>query len=606
MLWAYDIETENWDQLVLGAAVSEDGQIVIFRDYDQFRAWYKHDLQPSDVAIAHNGGRYDALMAVDALKNEGALYVTLSGSAIASLQCEKHAELIDSARVCPMTLEKFAEGFAEDGSRKLSLGLECRGAPFCGVEACGGYCQIRRDAPRYILDRVEAYCVNDCKVTLDAYLGLLRFAANSGINIESRNGIRRTIGGWAFASAIEETGIENRALPFTAYRSQRLSYYGGRTECFQWEVDHGYRYDIRSAYPAAMREGFPSGPQRAVTGRSAIASLAKGLPGTYRAVVKVPQGVPLLPMRGDNGIVWGTGTIEGTWNRIELDAAIEAGAKVDKVISAICWRDEKPILKPFIDRYWNLRETADKEGNKPRSSWCKLFLNSLSGKLAQRAGGSARVAINPPIVEDNWTELSPGSNVWAIPIDRVPNCARPILASTITARTRARLLRRLIQAGDGSIYCDTDSVYQTSPSDIDIGSNLGQWEFEGEMFSWLCPAPKMYTFDTTNSDDEVITKARAKGIPNATGPEVHALWCGDRITRERGVRTFKTALRSKDTDSMFVRRSLTRSLRADPRICGRRARLDRGRTVPLHRNPRGVWSWPGVDLDPCDFFNDLP
>lgn len=603
--WAFDCETEAWDKHVLSCAVSEDGETYRLDSYEEIREWYA-SLPSSDVILAHNGGRYDAIMMVDALRGLGEMTGSLSGGALSSFRVKGGAEMRDTARLAPMTLGDFAKGFGSVPKSEL---------PWEHEETRVDMCEAKKRT-------LAEYCANDCRANLSAFFGLVDYAERAGIEYENRHGIRRTLGGWSFASAdtLCELGPE---LAEGDYVAERSAFYGGRVEVLRWITDggrawlgtpeselemEGVRWDIRSAYPAAMLGLFPSGEScRALRPAAAYGTF----PGIFHAKVVIPPGLPLLPMRAERGssVVWATGVLEGWWTHRELQAAEKHGAKILHIDKARVWREETPVMAPFVEKYWPLREKALRDGDDIVAKWVKLFLNSAFGKLAQLMSGMCRLVFDPEVVGTNesWHPIGE-SNIYGVDVRRVvdgvpmgPACARPVLASTITADARIRVMERLIEAGDRAVYCDTDAVYELGDARIEEPDTLGAWNREGPFGGWFAPAPKMYRY----TDGEGREKARAKGMPAASAEMIRRLWKGECIMNERGVHGIRSAVKlaAKDDGAIFRRRKLERSLNAPRETVGKRWRCVDGRTIALERNEDGCYHWPGVDARPEDLVN---
>ncbi len=152
--------------------------------------------------------------------------------------------------------------------------------------------------------------------------------------------------------------------------------------------------------------------------------------------------------------------------------------------------------------------------------------------------------------------------------ERLSPCAHVELAAYLTAAARVELHRQLLAAGDDAIYCDTDSVYSRVPLTRRIGDDLGEWGCEGSMSEWRAVAPKLYRY----RDQHGKWIVKGKGLPGLTPDGFAGLIEGKAWTVDRGVSRYRTARRTRrdGTESLFERRSLTRTIGASPGWCGAR------------------------------------
>ncbi len=152
-------------------------------------------------------------------------------------------------------------------------------------------------------------------------------------------------------------------------------------------------------------------------------------------------------------------------------------------------------------------------------------------------------------------------------VKRLSPCSQVHWAAYLTAQCRTTL-RSFMGDGEDAVYCDTDSLFCENERHDGIGPNLGDFAFEGMYLDGDFRAPKTYAYGT----EEGEAKGASKGIPDAVR-NFHKL--ADGVKLDRGVNTFKTALRKGD---MFQRRDLTRVVRPDGVHYGDRFLGEDGRT----------------------------
>lgn len=651
-VWAFDIETEDWSTFLAGCAHSEEGT-QLFRTPEEVADWYASTTK-DDLVLAHFGGRFDMLFLLDAV--DAPWSGTLAGSSIVSMRSEGRAEVRDSFRLFPMPLGSWS-------GRKLDLPWVCKCNPVrralgaravfkrAGMEwkerlpsDCGGYCHFARHMSAAKRRTMEEYLVADCEALLFAFERDVARAESIGLEVRtSTGGIRRTIGGVAMATArryVSDTDFGTERT-FNLYDRERAGYYGGRTEVFLTRspfLKRGERYDVNSMYPWALTFDVPAGdPVWHVDRKKARRALARQRPGIYDATLQCDSGdLPWLPMRVGESIVWASGTVTGTWTELEIRGALDRGAKLLDVESALVYRRAKPLYADYMREYYDHRaaatalsqdESASKSARseaKAWAAWLKWILNATTGKLAQGPDSETLHVRDKVGDKKGRVVLSPGV-AWTSTGRRVPQESRPAHAAYLTARSRLHLLARLERAGDDRVYCDTDSCYMLRDDPHGThATKLGAWKHEGPFYNWRSLAPKVYTYDDALlRDDRERARAslgfgehtKAKGIPYA-GRDVIDTFEQEMLAhprddielrrvveRERGVEGVKTAF--KRHGQAFVKRHVKRAHRAPHRIVGTRYEMPDGRTRALHRSPDGVWTWPGVDEDPKQLLERL-
>lgn len=239
-------------------------------------------------------------------------------------------------------------------------------------------------------------------------------------------------------------GQLDRLVPAVVLQMARDAYYGGRFEVARVGEIAGpvYEADIRSAYPAAMRE-LPCllhGGWEPFDGTPPCS-------GLYVAYVAFshPKGAPLcgLPIRKRDGTLFWPREGQGVYWSPEIRSAERAGATVTHSIGwrYVCNCECRPFdwVQPLFEKRRALERQQAGSGYP-----LKLGLNSLYGKLAQRIG-------NP-----RW-----GNFVWA---------------GLITAITRARLNDATRNHMSDVLMIATDALFSRVKLPLDYGDGLGQWE----------------------------------------------------------------------------------------------------------------------------------
>jgi DNA polymerase family B len=340
---------------------------------------------------------------------------------------------------------------------------------------------------------------------------------------------------------------------------------------FRTQADSGHRYDIHSSYPAALANvSLPEGEGKDCDAREAARAFASGREGIFGALVYVPEmAIPPLPVRTDERLLYPWGPVTGAWTGLTLRNAVAHGCRVMRIDWGYVWASSRPVLAPYAERVWRLRANAESRNEKDWAAWYKWLANSLTGKLAQRpehesldfipAGDRCpALEFDAPIIKD--TELG----VWiAVPSVRVDACAYVQWAAYLTSYAHRELHTQLLHA-KVPLYCDTDSVYAKNKLTRRIGPELGEWGYEGSLFGWRAPAPKVYRY-VNDAGEETV---KGKGYSGLDGPGFLALLAGAKWHTDRGVHGLRTAMRKGD--GLFQRKNLSRALKATPGWVGGR------------------------------------
>ena len=299
-----------------------------------------------------------------------------------------------------------------------------------------------RSSFEVIDQEVRDYCALECHY-LGVLMGQLRtYCLEAGILPRTWNGAGK------LASALHTLHATPRAdrigqLVPGLLDYANMAYYGGRFEITRVGAINEtiYEYDIRSAYPDAMRdlpclehgEWMEAGPEISDCGSEYMAAVRWSCPdgsplGPFP--VRSKEGHLYWPLNG-NGIYWGC----------EIASAVALGAKVEHRRG---WRYVRRCdCRSFqwVEQLYDYRKSI---GGSGAGYPIKLGINSLYGKLAQRKGNGKF-----------------NNMLWA---------------GLITARTRTKLNRAIALAPDAVVMVATDAVYSVLPLDLDVGDSLGQWE----------------------------------------------------------------------------------------------------------------------------------
>lgn len=264
------------------------------------------------------------------------------------------------------------------------------------------------------------------------------------------------------AALLSREGIKDakKTSPESVASAGRYAYAGGRFEVARYgHVDSpAFEYDVNSAYPSALR---------------LVPNLQRGRwkhhdsdPGNIPyALYRVhyfngPEALPgPLFSRGKNGTICYPREVTGWYWSPEMATAREYVQQYRGTLEVLeCWEyiEDDPTDRPFhfIGALYTKRQALKKAGDGAQVG-VKLALNSLYGKLAQQVG---------------WQPAGNGKPL------RIPPYHQLEWAGYVTSSCRATVLRAAMLDLSSVIAFETDALFTSRPLDLDIGSELGQFD----------------------------------------------------------------------------------------------------------------------------------
>lgn len=267
--------------------------------------------------------------------------------------------------------------------------------------------------------------------------------------------------------------------PAAARREIRQAYKGGYTRAFTSEPHYGgtwHQYDIRSAYPAAMREGVPVGQPVAVD-----ADHDRDNPdavGFYEVeAILPPRGMPvLLAWSPDGDTPIDAGAPTRLWvSSQELWLARDLGV-VARVLHG--WVYPDGLGQPF-DAFVDTCEAWRDESTGSNNALVKLIQNTLYGKFGTKPE-QREVIVSPEMPEGpEWMpyygHAAPTDTAWYRMVDTDNRAGHMIhWAAWITASVRCKIIRTIAAIGpEHVLYVDTDCIITSA--EIDTGTRYGDW-----------------------------------------------------------------------------------------------------------------------------------
>lgn len=472
--------------------------------YQTFEDIYKQarELKAKHVILYAHNASYDLMRTKDNLPNSQLKIQLVTGQMVAGVMFYRDLkiECRDSMRLLPQSLAKLAQSLTPE-------------LPKLDMNHLTGY-EIGNSEH-------QEYAKRDV-VTLRAILK--KFASLIEQPIDK---LKFSAAGQAFALFRSMYGTQDYRAVSRETNEFFLKhvYVGGRIYIRNnhnpLELNDTISLDETSAYPTMMqRDIFP------LPGKEPKKS--SWLPdnvGRYFVKVKVSNyesELPIIPYRvfDANGETKTTFYPLGSFTSYLSDHEHEFLKKqlgkryrlVVKEIQFIYW--DKGIcskwLKPYIDKYYQLKAEGDRLNNIEKGSGealrtvAKLFLNSLYGKFAQK------------YVDDGGESISFNGGEDIEVFGQSTNDHRNAhISAFITASARVALYEAVTHYGASNvIYCDTDSikvlknVYESCKKLPTEGDFLGSWKPEGEYRKLQVIAPKVYL-----ADHDGKLEIKAKGLP---------------------------------------------------------------------------------------------
>lgn len=164
------------------------------------------------------------------------------------------------------------------------------------------------------------------------------------------------------------------------------------------------------------------------------------------------------------------------------------------------------LFNSYIDKWFSVKEKADKENNQGLRRVAKLMLNSLYGKF----GLNPNIRSKKPILIDEVLKYE------TLPAEQREPVYIP-MACFITAYARSYTITAGQLYYDRFLYADTDSLHllgHDSPSLIPIDSSkLGYWKIEKYFTRAKFIRAKSYIEETINKDNTTKLEITCAGLP---------------------------------------------------------------------------------------------
>jgi len=279
-------------------------------------------------------------------------------------------------------------------------------------------------------------------------------------------------------------------------------YYGGRTESFARGLIKDYNYyDVNSLYPSVMEENvFPDPNSKRITYKNTDFYI-NNYTGMSKIDIFCPidMQIPLLPVRNEGKLIFPTGNLTGWYCHVEIKRAIDLGYTLKKVHKTYYYKETCSPFKKFVNDLYNKR-LYYKSINSPMEYVCKILLNSLYGKFAQKFMDKDKYISAEEMNLDKLSDYrkpDPVGDFFRVTEDREPSCfCIPIWSAYVTSYARIKL-HNYLKISD-PVYCDTDSIITRKR--FKNSKELGELKLEYTIKKGIIIKPKMYYIEYDNKN----------------------------------------------------------------------------------------------------------
>lgn len=344
---------------------------------------------------------------------------------------------------------------------------------------------------------LRKYCLRDAEIVYEIYRKHF-FAISKG------NRIRLSIPSIAYAELIASLPIKlDTRRSQTIKRIEQESYFGGRTEIFDYGKREASDYDINSLYPYAMSILKTPIKFLRIILNPPISKLRKIMSSedeTFIFCGSVWCYKPLLPVRINGKIIFPIGEVKGCWCEPEIKYGLQNHMiKLLRTNHIIVYKAQRGIFSNFVNNLYAQRQKFAK--GTALNLLAKLKMNSAYGKFGQKQKVSCELTAE----ELQHEHLVDGGDYWVggkkwtyreingkwyketkkittvvngIPFYTESYGKFTAVASFTTSQARVKLAKLIFPHKTEIYYCDTDAVITNH--DFPVGEELGELKLEAK------------------------------------------------------------------------------------------------------------------------------
>lgn len=324
------------------------------------------------------------------------------------------------------------------------------------------------DAKASTEDKV-AYCKRDVEIMVKAWQTWLEFLDSNELGSFGMTVASQALNAYRHRFMPVKISIHTSSK---ATRIERLSYRGGRCECFRIGEYHGSEFaivDVNSMYAYVMQNYYY--PRNLIsTGVHLDNDEADKLLTTHSiiAVCDVKTDEPVYGVKVKDKLLFPVGEFPATLTSTEILHGLWYGHIVK--INDFALYEKAKLFENYVSFFYSQRQRFESENSAAYAYLCKLMLNSLYGKFGQRAEEWAYVCTDPTRHYDWWREYDFQKKrlfTYRCINHRVERStgyhegfnSLVAISSEVTANARLYLWKLCQAAGiDHLYYADTDSL----------------------------------------------------------------------------------------------------------------------------------------------------
>ena len=367
--------------------------------------------------------------------------------------------IYDSLKILPFSVEQISKAF---GLPMKKLEIDYKAA---------------REVNHILTEQEIAYIKNDVVIVAEALSILFKQGLNKmtqGSNAMSD--YKKVIGNKEFT----------RHFPPPDYDADiRQAYRGGFTylqpKYVDKDIDNGIVLDVNSLYPYVMHERLlPYGEGIFFEGEYKQDELYPlyvqmfrcnfELKENYIPTIQIKHSLSFCPteyLTSSNGE-----DVTLTLTSVDMELFKEHYNLYNvEYFSGWKFKGSTELFKPYIDKWYKIKQESTLNGNKPMRTLAKLMQNALYGKFAL----NPRVQSKIPYYEDNRVKYRYGEVEYRNPVYIPVGCF-------VTAWARDKTIRAAQNCYKRFVYADTDSLHLIGtdyPEELEIDPiKLGAWKHE--------------------------------------------------------------------------------------------------------------------------------
>jgi len=503
-VWVYDIETNGLDarKFMLGCAINvgngeryHDLNARSFREFLEEKA--KDSPTETVICYGHNASKFDLL----GLYDRDELYdceKVSSGTRVFEFRING-VKWRDTRHLSPISLDGVARSVGME--KGITPQEYIDGTVTKVTQEAIDYCYLDCDILVAFLNRLRLLYANLLMIPVEQVTLPLTAASMSYRIWCARFWPEEWV--WVDAKKRERRMVSNSRFFNECFRKAE---HGGRVQVAKEPAaihNNVISYDANALYPSVMySERFPD-PKR-MRGYSCstetLTSLIDSDDKVCAANVHItkPDGcIGMLPGTDSSGRKdWTVGEYRGWMCEPELRLALEIGYEITEITELVGANAINPF-EGYVRLMYDLRMQMREDGD-PAHHMCKLLQNSLYGRYGikekpKRIEGS--VGIMKAQESERWPHdfglrFHDGAKCeYPYLLDygemtRAPSSQFFGFSAFILSYGRERLMRAILAAGEGFLYCDTDSVHfleeyrEQFEANVPIGDDLGEWKLE--------------------------------------------------------------------------------------------------------------------------------